>query len=183
MRAVDTFHKKIKETLRKHVPVSTQGPLIANAMSTAFQFQMSVWRMVGNECVHPLRAKHSDWCGLVGVVQAIVETFPNNCAIMFPQALTPVASFSATFRPASSKEEDKDDNPFGPGIHRFDSGTPVPSGRGCGSSSCSPAFSSTPLPQGGHFILATDQKEPPSSSLSAPHWMVKNPRRDHWTKT
>ena len=103
MRAVDTFHKKIKETLRKHVPVSTQGPLIANAMNTAFQFQMSVWRMVGNECVHPLRAKHSDWCGLVGVVQAIVETFPNNCAIMFPQALTPVASFSATFRPASSQ--------------------------------------------------------------------------------
>ena len=36
MRAVDTFLKKIKETLCKHMPVSTQGPLIANAMSTAF---------------------------------------------------------------------------------------------------------------------------------------------------
>ena len=84
MRALDTFLKKIKETLCKHVPVSTQGPLIANAMSTAFQFQMSVWQMVDNECVCPLRAKHSDWCGLAGVVQALVETFPNNCAIMFP---------------------------------------------------------------------------------------------------
>ena len=45
----------------------------------------------------------------------------NNCAIMFPQALAPVVSFSATFRPASSKEEDEDDNSFGRGIRRFDS--------------------------------------------------------------
>ena len=35
-RAVDTFLKKINETLRKHVPIATQGPLIANALSTAF---------------------------------------------------------------------------------------------------------------------------------------------------
>ena len=167
MRAVDTFLKKIKETLHKHVPVSAQGPLIANAMNTAFQFQMSVSWMVGNECVCPVRAKHSNWCGLAGVVQAIVETFPNNCAIVFPQVPAPAASFSTTFRPASS-EEDKDDDPFGPGIHRSDSGPPVPSGCGCGSSGCSPAFSSTPLLQGGHFILATDQREAPSSSLSAP---------------
>ena len=168
VRAVDAFLKKIKETLHKHVPVSAQGPLIVNAMSTTFQFQMSMWQMVVDECVCSLRAKHSDWCELASVVQAIVETFPNNCAIMFPQALTPVASFSATFRPASSKEEDEDDNPFSPGMHRFDSGPPTPSGRGCGSSGCSPAFSSTPLPQGGCFILATNQKEPPSSSLVAP---------------
>ena len=80
----------------------------------------------------------------------------------------PAASFSANFRPASSKEEDEDDNSFGPGMHRFDSGTPTPSGCGRGSSGCFPAFSSTPLPQGGRFILATDQKELPSSSLSAP---------------
>ena len=60
VRAVDAFLKKIKETLCKHVPVSAQGPLIVNAMNTAFQFQMSMWRMVGDECVCPLRAKHSD---------------------------------------------------------------------------------------------------------------------------
>ena len=53
-RAVDTFFKKINETLRKHVPITAQGPLIANALSTAFQFQMSIWRMVGDECIHPL---------------------------------------------------------------------------------------------------------------------------------
>ena len=86
---------------------------------------------------------------------------------MFPQAPAPAASFSITFRPASSKE-DEDDNPFGPGIHRFDLGPHMPSGRGRGSSGCSPALSSTPLLQGGHFILATDQREPPSSSLVAP---------------
>ena len=54
VRTVDAFLKKIKETLHKHMPVSTQGPLIPNAMSTTFQFQMSVWRMVGDECVCPL---------------------------------------------------------------------------------------------------------------------------------
>ena len=166
MRPMDAFLKKIKETLRKHVPVSTQGPLIANAMSTTFQFQMSMWQMVGDKCVHPLQAKHSNWCGLAGMVQAIVETFPNNCTIMFPQAPVPAASFSATFRPASSEEEDEDDNPFRPGMCRFDSGPPTPSGHKHGSSGCSPAFSSTPLPQGGRFILVTDQKELPSSSLS-----------------
>ena len=99
VRAVDAFLSKIKETLRKHVPVTAQGPLIANAMSTACQFQMSVWQMVGEECIRPLWAKHSDWCGMAGVVQAIVETFPNNCAIMFPQAPSSIEAFSATFRP------------------------------------------------------------------------------------
>ena len=53
VRAVDAFLTKIKETLHKHVPVSAQGPLIANAMSTVFQFQMGVWQMVGNEYVCP----------------------------------------------------------------------------------------------------------------------------------
>ena len=43
----------------------------------------------------------------------------------------------------------------------------MPSGHGCGSSSGSLAFSSTPLPHGGHFILSSDKKEAPSS-LSAP---------------
>ena len=56
-RAVDAFLKKIDETLHKHVPVAAQEPLIANALSTAFQFQMSMWRMVGDECIRPLRAK------------------------------------------------------------------------------------------------------------------------------
>ena len=108
-RAIDAFLKKIKETLRKHIPVTAQGPLIANAMSTAFQFQMSMWQMVGDECIHPLWVKHSDWCGMASIVQAIVETFPNNCAIMFPQAPVPTESFSATFRPVSSEEEDDDE--------------------------------------------------------------------------
>ena len=152
-RAVDIFLKKIKETLCKHVPVTAQGPLIANALSTAFQFHMSMWWMVGDECICPLRAKHSNWCGMV--VQAIVETFPNNCAIMFPQAAVPAESFSATFRLVSSEEED-DDEPISRGIRRFESSTPTPSGHGRGSSGRSLAFLSTPLLHGGHFILSSD---------------------------
>ena len=161
--------------LCKHIPVSAQGPLIGNAMSTAFQFQMSVWLMVGNECIRPLRVKHSDWCGMASVVQAIVETFPNNCAIMFPQTPVPAESFSTTFRQASSKEED-DDEPIGPGICRFDLSTPMPFGHGCGSSSHSPAFSSTPLLHRGHFILASDWKEVPSSSLGTPPLEGEEPK-------
>ena len=150
-RAVDAFLKKINETLRKHVPVAAQGPLIANALSTAFQLQMSVWWMVGDKCIRPLQVKHSDWCGMATVVQAIVETFPNNCAIMFPQAPSSTESFSATFRPVSS-EEDDDDEPINRGIHRFESSTPTPSGYGRSHSGHSPAFSSTPLLHGGCFI-------------------------------
>ena len=73
---MDAFLSSIKSTLHKHIPAHAQGPLIANALSTAFQFQMSVWHMIGEECVRPMWAKHSDWCGLAGIVQAIVETFP-----------------------------------------------------------------------------------------------------------
>ena len=27
--------------------------------------------MIGKECIRPVQAKHSDWCGLAGIVQAI----------------------------------------------------------------------------------------------------------------
>ena len=83
---------------------------------------------------------------------------------MFPQAPAPAESFSVTFRPASSEEED-DDDPIGPGIRRFASSTPMPSGSGHGSS---PALSSTPLFHGGCFILVSDWKEALSTSLSTP---------------
>ena len=166
-RAVDAFLKKINKTLRKHVPVATQGPLIANALSTTFQFQMSMWWMVRDECIHPLWVKHSDWCGMASIVQAIVETFPNNCTIMFPQAPSSAESFSTTFRPVSS-EEDDDNEPINWGICRFKSSTPAPSGHGHSRSGHSPAFSSTPLLHGGHFILSSNWKELPSSSLGTP---------------
>ena len=122
--------------------------------------------MVGDECIHPLWAKHSDWCGLAGVIQAIVETLPNSCALMFPPALAPAASFSSSFKPASFEDDDNDDlfGP-GPGLYRFDSGKPAPSGSGCDGFGCSPSLSSTPLPYEGHFVLASDQKEVPSNSL------------------
>ena len=123
-KAIDAFLSSIEKTLRKHVPPHAQGPLISNALSTAFQFQMSVWHMVGEECIRPVRAKHSDWCGLAGIVQAIVETFPKNCALMFPPAPPPplVASFSSTFRPQSSDDDDDDDNyDAGSSFRKFDS--------------------------------------------------------------
>ena len=59
-KAMDMFLSSIKSTLHKHIPAHAQGPLIANALSTAFQFQMSVWCMIGEECVCPMWAKHSD---------------------------------------------------------------------------------------------------------------------------
>ena len=57
-KAIDVFLASIKSTLQKHVPVNAQVPPIANALSTAFQFQMSVWCMIGEECIHPMQAKH-----------------------------------------------------------------------------------------------------------------------------
>ena len=46
-KAIDAFLSSIKKTLQKHMPLHAQGPLISDAFSTAFQFQMSVWRMIG----------------------------------------------------------------------------------------------------------------------------------------
>ena len=166
-KAVDAFLSSIKKTLQKHVPVHAQGPLISNALSTAFQFQMSVWRMIGEECIRTVRAKHSDWCGLAGIVQAIVEMFPKNCALMFPLPPPPlVASFSTTFRPQSSDDDDDDDDNYGASssFRRFDSSLSAPV-RGDPSRTGHP-YTSTPLLHGGAFHLSTDPKEPPSSSLS-----------------
>ena len=117
-----------------------------------------------------MRAKHSDWCGLAGIVQAIVETFPKNCALMFPPPPPPpsVASFSSTFRPQSSDNDDDDDGNYNASssFRRFDSSLSTsthgdPSGTG--QTGC--PYTSTPLLHGGAFHLSTDPKEPPSSSL------------------
>ena len=165
-KAVDTFLSSIKKTLQKHVPIHAQGPLISNALSTTFQFQMSVWHMIGKECIRPMRAKHSEWCGMVGIVQAIVETFPKNCALMFPPLPPPVvASFSTTFRPLLSEDDNDDDDNFGAGssFRRFDSSLPAPAGRDLGKAGR--PYMSTPLLHGGAFRLSTDPKELPSSAL------------------
>ena len=174
-KAVDAFLSSIKSTLYKHIPAHAQGPLIANALSMAFQFQMSVWCMIGEECVHPVQAKHSDWCGLAGIIQAIVETFPKNCALMFPPPLAPMPPklFSSTFRPASSDEDDdNDDDTLGAkSFCCFDTSSPMPSVSGHGSAgsfSRTPSFTSTPLPHGGAFHLVSDLKEMPSSAAGVP---------------
>ena len=165
-KAVDAFLSSIKKTPQKHVLVHAQGPLISNASSIAFQFQMSVWHMIGKECLRPVRVKHSDWCGLAGIIQAIVKMFPKNCALMFPPQPPPsVASFSTTFRPQSSDDNDDDDNNYGAGssFHRFDSSLSAPTCRDL--SRTGRPYTSTPLLHGGAFHLSTNPKEPPSSSL------------------
>ena len=123
--------------------------------------------MIGEECIRPVRAKHSDWCGLASIVQAIVETFPKNCALMFPPLPPPsVASFSTTFRLQSSDDDDDDDTDnYGTSssFRRFDSSL---SAFTCGDlSRTGHPYTSTPLLHGGAFRLLTNPKEPPSSSL------------------
>ena len=125
--------------------------------------------MIGEECIRPVWAKHSDWFGLAGIVQAIVETFPKNCALMFPPPLPPppVASFSSTFWPQSSDDDDNDGN-YGAGssFRRFDSSLSMPAhGDLGGTDRTGCPYTSTPLLHGGAFHLSTDPKEPPSSSL------------------
>ena len=167
-KAVDAFLSSIEKTLQKHVPLHAQGPLISNASSTTFQFQMSVWHMIGEECIRPVWAKHSDWCGLAGIVKAIVKTFPKT----FSSAAAPpsVALFSSTFRPQSSDDDDDDDSNYGASssFRRFDSSLLTPThGDLSGTGKTGHPYTSTPLLHGGAFRLSTDPKEPPSSSLGA----------------
>ena len=131
--------------------------------------------MIGKECVRPVWARHSDWCGLAGIVQAIVETFPKNCALMFPcpPVPTPPKSFSSTFRPTLSKEDnDNDNNTLGAmSFRRFDTSSPMPSVSERGSTSGfshTPSSASIPLPHRGAFHLVSDPKEMPSSAAGMP---------------
>ena len=126
--------------------------------------------MIGEECIRPVWAKHSDWCGLAGIVQAIVETFPKNCALMFPPLPLPsVASFSTTFRPQSSDDDDDadaDNYSTGSSFCRFDSSLSTPMrGDLSRTGRTGRPYTSTPLLHGGAFRLSTDPKEPPSSAL------------------
>ena len=165
-KAIDTFLSSFEKTLQKHVPVHAQGPLVSNALSTTFQFQMSVWHMIGEECICLVQVKHSDWCGLAGIVQAIVEMFPKNCALMFPLPPLPlVASFSTTFRPQLS-DDGTDNYGTGSSFRRFDSSLLTPM-RGDLSrvGRTGRPYMSTPLLHGGAFRLSTDPREPPSSAL------------------
>ena len=123
--------------------------------------------MIGEECICPVRAKHSDWCGLAGIVQAIVETFPKNGALMFPLPPPPplVASFSSTFRLQSSDDDDDDSNDdAGSSFRRFDSSLSRSTHRDL-SGTGKTGHPYTPLLHVGAFHLSTDPKEPPSSSL------------------
>ena len=122
--------------------------------------------MIGEECIRPVWAKHSDWCGLAGIVQAIVKTFPKNCALMFPPPPpSSVALFSTTFRPQSSDDDDADNYGTSSSFHRFDSSLSASVCRD--PSRTGHPYMSTPLLHRGPFRLSTDPKEPPSSSLSA----------------
>ena len=127
--------------------------------------------MIGEERIRPVRAKHSDWCGLAGIVQAIVETFPKNCSLMFPPPLPPtsVALLSSTFRQQSSDDDDNDGNYNArSSFRRFDSSLSMSThGDPSGTGQTGRPYMSTPLLHGGAFYLSTDPKEPPSSSLGA----------------
>ena len=137
--------------------------------------------MIGEECIRPVQAKHSDWFGLAGIVHTIVETFPKNCALMFPLPPPPlVTSFSTTFRPQSSDDNDNDNDADNYGtsssFRRFDSSLSEPA-HGDLSRTGRP-YTSTPLLHGGAFCLSTNPKEPPSSSLgTAP---VDDEERGSW---
>ena len=133
--------------------------------------------------MRPIRTRHSDWCGLAGIVQAIVETFPKNCALMFPPipVLAATPSFTSTFKPASSDKDD-DDNTLGGGrdFCRFETSTPTPAdgGHGGPSGSSGPLlFSSGPLPYGGTFIMVSDNVEAPSETL--PDFAEEQGENDH----
>ena len=87
---------------------------------------------------------------------------------MFPPLPPPpsVASFSTTFRPQSSDDNnDNDAGNYGAGssFRRFDSSLSAPT-PGDVSKTGRP-YTSTPLLHGGAFRLSTNPKEPPSSSL------------------
>ena len=173
-KAVDAFLFSIKSTLHKHISAHAQGPLIANALSTAFQFLMSMWCMIGEEYVCPMRVKHSDWCGLAGIVQAIVEMFPKNCALMFPPPLAPKLpkSFSSIFRPALSDEDNNDDDDTlgTKSFCHFNTSSPMPSVSGHSEVLAVLAILlslNPPLPHRGAFHLASDPKEMPSSAAGA----------------
>ena len=89
-RAMENFQKQFKEALVPHMPTEHLPILVSNAYNTVSQFRMTIWQMVADVCIMPMRHDYLTNHGLASVMRHALEKVPITCMrIMPPRPLEP----------------------------------------------------------------------------------------------
>ena len=89
-KAMENFQKQFEEALVPRMPAEHLPILVSNAYNTVSQFHMTIWRMVADECIMPMRHDYLTNHGLASVMQHALEKVPSTCMrIMPPRPLEP----------------------------------------------------------------------------------------------
>ena len=83
-RAVENFQKQFEEALVPRMPAKHLPILVSNAYNTVSQFHMTIWQMVADECIMPMRHDYLTNHGLVSVMQHTLEKVPSTCMRIVP---------------------------------------------------------------------------------------------------
>ena len=83
-KAVEAFQKQFKEVLVPRVPAEHLPILVSNTYNTVTQFRMTIWRMVADECIMPMRHDYLMNHGLASVMQHALEKVPSTCMRIMP---------------------------------------------------------------------------------------------------
>ena len=83
-KAMENFQKQFEEALVPCMPAEHLPILVSNAYNTVSQFGMTIWRMVGDECIMPMRHDYLMNHGLASVMQHALEKVPSTCMRIVP---------------------------------------------------------------------------------------------------
>ena len=78
------FQKQFEEVLVPCVPAEHLPLLVSNAYNTVSQFCMTIWWMVADECIMPMRHNYLTNFGLATVMQHALEKVPSTCMRIVP---------------------------------------------------------------------------------------------------
>ena len=95
-KAMEAFQKQFEEALVPRVPIEHLPILVSNAYNTVSQFRMTIWWMVADECIMPMRHDYLTNFGLASIMQHALEKVPSTCMrIVPPCPLEPKDDFMA----------------------------------------------------------------------------------------
>ena len=83
-KAVGAFQKQFEEALVPCMPAEHLPILVSNAYNTVGQFHMTIWQMVANECIMPMRHDYLMNHGFASVMQHTLEKVPSTCMRIVP---------------------------------------------------------------------------------------------------
>ena len=83
-KAMEAFQKQFEEALVPRVPAKHLPILVSNAYNTVSQFRMTIWQMVADECIMPMRHNYLTNFGLASIMQHALEKVPSTCMRIMP---------------------------------------------------------------------------------------------------